>query len=636
MITAMSPIAWVYIRFSNKSQRDGDSEDRQMRKVLKFAAERGYATDPDRTLIDRGRSGYKGANLSRGELGKFVRDVETGKVRPGSVLIVEAIDRITRLPRREAEYVVDLLTDRRIKIACVYPAPGEVYDEDSNNDLLKKFGLMMRIELAHAEQKAKGERVSQAWQSVAKAAAKGERFGGRYPSWVTPDGAGWYVLNEHAATVRRAFELCIAGRGTDLIAGMLNVEGYPTFPAIGERRRAAAWGGTHVRLLLGRVATFGAWQPMEVKGKVVRGTEKTLDGVVTKWRTGDERTARGSIILDRYPAAISRETFDLAQEAIKTRFEANRGRKPGQVVDGEAVPRKDATPRRKRIVRDLRNGPARVMANVLSGRVFCAACGGRLQRQQDRRDFRFDTLYCPGYRDGRCDAKGHVRAEPISLAVLRRAKAAFEIVSNRREPARDATYDLIRSLEDERDAAQTDMDAWRKRHRGQAVSDALSRQFERMASEIAEFEDKIAEARRTLQTLDLKASDAPPAYDALIGDLAEAGEKRDNAIALLNQALRLVIQRIEITVGGPARETWTMDTINAWASTTSDRDDWYVRPVLTYTGDDPEDAALIAGVMKDLGPGREVGARIRSRTEAPAGTPSGTRPAPRSRRSRAA
>jgi hypothetical protein len=55
------------------------------------------------TIRDEGKSGWKGEHLKTGNLGKFLKRIkDEGEIPEGSVLYVEAVDRLTRLEFTDA------------------------------------------------------------------------------------------------------------------------------------------------------------------------------------------------------------------------------------------------------------------------------------------------------------------------------------------------------------------------------------------------------------------------------------------------------------------------------------------------------------------------------------------------------
>src|SRR4051794_36882289 len=92
-------------RFSTDTQDEGDSVRRQQASFARVCQRRDLEPSNRWTIFDKGFSALKGEHLSeRAELGKFIRDLEAGRVKPDAygrmpVLVWEAVDRMTRLPQ---------------------------------------------------------------------------------------------------------------------------------------------------------------------------------------------------------------------------------------------------------------------------------------------------------------------------------------------------------------------------------------------------------------------------------------------------------------------------------------------------------------------------------------------------------
>src|SRR5690348_15507597 len=93
--------AYSYIRFSSAAQSDGDSFRRQWERTKEFC--RNHNLDlADTRFEDLGVSGWTGKNIEKGALGDFIAAVKAGKIPKGSVLVVENLDRFSRLKPRKA------------------------------------------------------------------------------------------------------------------------------------------------------------------------------------------------------------------------------------------------------------------------------------------------------------------------------------------------------------------------------------------------------------------------------------------------------------------------------------------------------------------------------------------------------
>src|SRR5271169_3493583 len=86
-----------YTRFSEPyRQSKGDSQDRQDRMFRDFCQHHNLAASAE-VFADRGRSGYKDEHRKKGKLGQLVAKAKEGCFDPGTVIVVEAWDRLGRL-----------------------------------------------------------------------------------------------------------------------------------------------------------------------------------------------------------------------------------------------------------------------------------------------------------------------------------------------------------------------------------------------------------------------------------------------------------------------------------------------------------------------------------------------------------
>src|SRR5271154_2896146 len=103
--------AYSYIRFSREHQSQGDSLRRQLEATKAYCERNNLLLDESLDLRDLGVSAFKGRNSTKGSLGRFIDLCERGEVAPGSALVVESLDRISRQsPRRAVALLSSLLT----------------------------------------------------------------------------------------------------------------------------------------------------------------------------------------------------------------------------------------------------------------------------------------------------------------------------------------------------------------------------------------------------------------------------------------------------------------------------------------------------------------------------------------------
>lgn len=99
-----------YTRFSTLAQAKGQSLRRQEEKAENWAAARGLKLDENLRLRDLGVSAWSGANVETGAL-SMLREMAKGRqIEPGTILVIEAMDRLTRQGLDEAlPLFIDLL-----------------------------------------------------------------------------------------------------------------------------------------------------------------------------------------------------------------------------------------------------------------------------------------------------------------------------------------------------------------------------------------------------------------------------------------------------------------------------------------------------------------------------------------------
>ena len=294
--------AYSYIRFSSLRQADGDSLRRQMALARAYADEHGLELDDKFTYKDLGVSAYDRSNLERGALGLFLKAVEDGKVPKGSILLVEAFDRLTRSPPLVA---VNLLSDIvRAGITIITLRDRKTYTEESLNaslaDLMMSVVLMMA---AHEEVKHRAARVRDYYQ--ARRDKQLPVVGATAPGWLRkmPNEAGWELIPEKAESVRKVFDLALSGLGSVAITRHANTEAW-----IVPSRGHSGWHHSNILKLLKNRAVLGEYQPMTItNGKLVP--------------LGDPRPGYFPKLIDediflRVQAIISRRTFGTGKRGV--------------------------------------------------------------------------------------------------------------------------------------------------------------------------------------------------------------------------------------------------------------------------------------------------------------------------------
>jgi len=244
------PLAYSYIRFSTKEQAKGHSLKRQTELREAYLSKRPDLTlDTSLTLEDLGVSAFKGANSDEGQLGAFIRAIESGIIPRGSYLLIESLDRLSRAKVQIALNLFLSIVNQGIVIVTL--EDGKEYGEDSDfHDIIISILVMQR---AHEESKRKSDLLSGAWKNKRILAAEtGKVMSKVVPFWLKAkeDKTGFIVLEEYAAILNRMFDLALDGVGVGSIAKTLNSEGVTT-------PTGKAWKGPNIAKFLRNRAAIG-------------------------------------------------------------------------------------------------------------------------------------------------------------------------------------------------------------------------------------------------------------------------------------------------------------------------------------------------------------------------------------------
>jgi len=316
--------AYSYLRFSTPEQMKGDSFRRQASLAKDYAARHDLELDDTLTFHDLGVSAYRGKNAETGQLGAFLQAVREGMVQPGSYLLVESLDRISRLAARKALRVLEEIVDEGVTVVTL--SDGRAYDKAAlDGDPMSLMLALMIFIRANEESATKSRRLKASWLGK-RLTAREKKLTARCPAWLTLN-ENQFVVNEgRAEIVRMVYRLTAEGVGQHKIAETLNLEGVPCFGS------AKHWHRSYIKKLLGNSAVIGRLVPHEIgyeEGKRLRHALEPIDLY--------------------YPAIVPEELY----EAIQAQRTA--GRAPIVRV-GHAI------------------------SNMLAGLAKCPRCGGTMTR----------------------------------------------------------------------------------------------------------------------------------------------------------------------------------------------------------------------------------------------------------------
>jgi len=297
--------AYSYIRFSTPEQEKGDSLRRQTEYSEKVAVKLGLVLDDRLRLTDRGLSAYKGDHRTKGALGEFLKLVENGSIESGSVLIIEALDRLSREGMLEA---IHLLTGILLKGIDLYTAMDDKHFRKSTYDLADLIISATKLQQGHEESEKKSMRLKEAWGNKRKEAVNGHKLTKTCPAWLklSKDRKRFEIQPEAAEVINFIFHKKLEGIGVDTIVRLLNEQGVWRPPS-------GVWARSYLEKILRNRGVFGEYQPHH--------------------RVAGKRLPAGEPIQGYFPGIVPKDVFDRVLSGLQAnqKLSGHAGGKVGPV-----------------------------------------------------------------------------------------------------------------------------------------------------------------------------------------------------------------------------------------------------------------------------------------------------------------
>lgn len=211
---------YLYQRFSSPKQelgsslyRQGDEQRAWLERNKDWAVEAGL-------YEDKGLSGHTGAHLDKGSLGRLVNDIEIGRVRHGSIILVERFSRLSRMKVSETQELLRKIWKAGVTI--VTAKDDARYGPEGEDDLGIQVKLLVEIHGAFSESQNRKERVLGSYNKRRDEARKGITPNIRKPFWLNSDG----TVNDKHVVIKDMFELYLSGNGQRNILNQLK-DKYP-------------------------------------------------------------------------------------------------------------------------------------------------------------------------------------------------------------------------------------------------------------------------------------------------------------------------------------------------------------------------------------------------------------------------
>ena len=247
--------AYSYKRFSSPEQSHGDSLRRQTKRANDLCQEFGWHLDDTLKLHDLGVSAFRGKNVREGALAAFLEAIKLGKVKKGSTLIVESLDRLSRDEIDEALTLFMSIIRAGVDIATF--DPKRTYDRQSIKNPMTLLEPLFIFARANDESRQKSGRLGAAWGQKKEDAAKTKNpVTAACPSWLklSADKAKFAEISWAVAVVRKIYKWAGEGMGAISITKKLVIEATPP---IGKKKNSKEWHISTVKKILKHLRRLG-------------------------------------------------------------------------------------------------------------------------------------------------------------------------------------------------------------------------------------------------------------------------------------------------------------------------------------------------------------------------------------------
>jgi DNA invertase Pin-like site-specific DNA recombinase len=303
-MTASKSKAYSYVRFSTPDQAKGDSYRRQTEAANEYAQRHGLELDTELTLTDLGVSAFRGANAKTGALSTFLEAIKDGTVKPGSYLLIENLDRLTRADVLEAQELFTGIIRRGITLVTLFDQRAYSAESVTANPMDLVFSILTMVR-GYEESATKSRRMLAVFERKRLDAANGtERnpFTRMLPAWLRWNETAQQheAIEDRADILRDIFAKADAGWGRHRITNALNEAHVETWGT--GKRKGARWHGSYIKRLLTNEAVVGTFTPHRA----------------IKNATGRKREPQQPIE-GYFPAVVDRDVFARVSAQAKAR-----------------------------------------------------------------------------------------------------------------------------------------------------------------------------------------------------------------------------------------------------------------------------------------------------------------------------
>ncbi|KQP21393.1 recombinase family protein [Pseudorhodoferax sp. Leaf265] len=360
----VKPRVISYTRFSSRKQAKGLSEIRQVEAAKEWCDKHCLELSDHDQFKDLGVSAYSGANSTTGALAALQAKVAAGAIPRGTILIVEALDRLTRQSLPSAISLLMGLANSGLNVVTMTD-PDKVWNSETMHDLGSFLMSVVTLYRGHQESAYKSDRLRKTFRKHRREGSQ-QAFGAA-PGWLERESKvhPWTVVEERAEVVRKVFELAVAGLGSKAIAARANTEKWPIPTRLS--KNDSIWHAQMPGQLLRNRSVLGEHQHRI----------RTHEANAQHWHG----LAEGEPVKGYYPQIVSDELWAAARASVRGRF---------------VHKRRDAN-----------------FYNLWSGLMFCGHCGAPIHRKTEKKGYSKGQLQCSARLAGatKCPSMSAVNAD---------------------------------------------------------------------------------------------------------------------------------------------------------------------------------------------------------------------------------
>jgi DNA invertase Pin-like site-specific DNA recombinase len=257
----------------------------------KWCKDRGLVLDESLRMSDEGLSAYDGKNIAVGALRDFFSKIRNKDIRPGSYLLVESLDRLSRENAYVAVGLFSELVNAGIRIVTLQD--NVEYNSETIQDVRQLFYSLFVMSNANEESKKKSIRIREAWKHKKDNADK-IPVTSQCPSWIRMKNGKFIIIEKRAKWARLIIKMSLCGLSIVNIQRDLNRRRIKTISG-----RCLKWARSIIYYIITNRTAIGEYRP--------------------NYSIGGKRISENRTFHNYYPAIVSKNDYEKSLSMFKGR-----------------------------------------------------------------------------------------------------------------------------------------------------------------------------------------------------------------------------------------------------------------------------------------------------------------------------